>query len=202
MLETPRPRRCDFPAFGFSTLDELAIDIADDLDFLGGAGGEDDAVGLQALVLAARQLGFPLAILADQDAAQPKSCGAALAIAQLDQAAPYQSGPGKDLDRQLAAGRGRAGSAGRVGGYVHAERLRRHQGASAGMHGPKFGRLEFRVALLDNKSQSAYDFRNGEQTSVESKAGVNWSGGIDIALYIIGARHGSVSARAYAGISG
>ncbi len=91
------------PAFGFSTLDELAIDIADDLDFLGGAGGEDDAVGLQALVLAARQLGFPLAILADQDAAQPKSCGAALAIAQLDQAAPYQSGPGKDLGRQLAA---------------------------------------------------------------------------------------------------
>ena len=27
-------------ALGFSTLDELAIDIADDLDFLGGAGGE------------------------------------------------------------------------------------------------------------------------------------------------------------------
>lgn len=87
------------PALGFATLDELAIDISNDFNFLGGARSEDDAVGLQALVLAARQLGFPLAILADQYAAQAKSCRATLAIAQLDQAALAR----KDLDRQLAA---------------------------------------------------------------------------------------------------
>ena len=82
-----------------STLDELAIDIGDDLDFLGGAGDKDDAVCLQALVLAARQLGFPFAILADQNTAKPKSGGATLAVAQLDQATLAR----KDLDRQFTA---------------------------------------------------------------------------------------------------
>ena len=75
------------PALGLSVFNKLAVDVAYDLDLLGGAGGEDNTVGLQALVLAARQFALPAAILTNQNPAQAEPCRATLPISQLDQAA-------------------------------------------------------------------------------------------------------------------
>ena len=50
------------------------------------AGDEDDAVGLQALVLAVLELAFDGAGLVNQDPAQAITCGAPLPKSHLDQA--------------------------------------------------------------------------------------------------------------------
>ena len=65
----------------------------------GGPGHQDDPVGLQALLLAARELALRLPLLVDQLPPQAEAGRAALPEAELDQPAL----PCEDLGRQLAA---------------------------------------------------------------------------------------------------
>jgi len=86
-------------ALGPALVDEQLVHALDNPLFFFGAGHQDDAVGLQALLLAARQLALRVAVLVDQHPAQPVSGRAALAIPQLDEAAL----PGEDFDRKFPA---------------------------------------------------------------------------------------------------
>ena len=80
-------------------IDEPAVDLIDDGDLSIRSRLQDDAVGLQALVFATRQLALDRAGLVDQHAPQAVSGWPALPKAQLDQAAL----PGEYLGRQLPA---------------------------------------------------------------------------------------------------
>jgi len=93
----PRPAQVGEGAFGVepvgdfgfeqAVLDEPAVDLVDDGDFRVGARLQDHAVGLQALVLAARQLPLHRTGLVDQHTAQTVACWSALAEAEFDQSA-------------------------------------------------------------------------------------------------------------------
>lgn len=68
-------------------IDKPLVDQVDGADLIVRAGHQDDAVGLQTLMLAARKLTFHGSVLIDQDAAQAIAGRAALAIAEFDQSA-------------------------------------------------------------------------------------------------------------------
>ena len=74
-------------AEGQILLDQPAIHLVDPGHFLIRARHQDDAVGLQRFVLAALQLALDLAALVHKHPAQPEPGSAALAEAQLDEAA-------------------------------------------------------------------------------------------------------------------
>jgi len=94
---SPRPVQISEDAFGVepvcdsrleqAALDEPAVDLVHDGDFRVRAGLQDHAVGLQALVLAARHLLLHRTGLVDQHTAQAVARRPALAEAEFDQAA-------------------------------------------------------------------------------------------------------------------
>ena len=106
-----RPRAAEIGAvsFGVQGLRDFAlwaplahehlVHALDDPLFLLGAGDQNHAVGLKALLLAARQLALRIAMLVDQHAAEPVPGRIALAIAQFDETAL----PGEDFYGKLAA---------------------------------------------------------------------------------------------------
>src|SRR5262249_7310479 len=79
--------------------DESPIHPPHGINFLGWAGNKNDAVRLNALMLAFRQFAFRYSSLINQATPQPKSRWAALPEAKLNQPALT----GKDLDRKLPA---------------------------------------------------------------------------------------------------
>ncbi|TWI92470.1 hypothetical protein JM93_00012 [Roseibium hamelinense] len=105
----PRPVEIGVEPFAVQNLRDLAlgpplihehlVNALDDQLFLLWAGDQDHTVGLQALLLAARQLTLRVAVLVDQHAPKPVPGRAALAISKLYQAAL----PGKYLHRKLTA---------------------------------------------------------------------------------------------------
>ena len=82
-----------------AVLDEPPVHPLDGLDFLGRAGTQHDAVGLQALVFADFQRGLFGTGLVQQHPAQSEPGGAALAETQFDEAALA----GEHLGREFAA---------------------------------------------------------------------------------------------------
>lgn len=67
-------------------VDESAIYLTNDRDFLVRAGSQDHPIGLNALMLTPRQRGLGVPMLIDQSSTKPKASWAALSIAFLDQA--------------------------------------------------------------------------------------------------------------------
>ena len=78
---------------------EQVINLANDPDFLRGAGDEHDAVSVDALVFTAFQNAFRVSLRIDEEPTQPVARGASLAKAQFDQPALA----GEDLNRKFTA---------------------------------------------------------------------------------------------------
>ena len=78
---------CGDLALDFAIFDESAVDPADRIDLLGGPRNKYNAIGLDALVFAAREFTFDIRTLIDEAAAQPKARRSALTEPKFDQAA-------------------------------------------------------------------------------------------------------------------